>query len=37
MGRYANRPLTNCLAVLVAFIIIALNVLLLYQAFGGEY
>lgn len=37
MGRYANKPITNVLVVTVAVIIISLNVLLLYQAFGGEF
>jgi len=37
MGEYANRPLTTFLAVAVAAGIIFLNVLLLYQAFGGTF
>lgn len=37
MGRYANKPITNVLVIIVACIIICLNMLLLYQAFGGEF
>jgi len=37
MGEYANRPLTNVLAILSAGIIIFLNVLLLYQVLGGSF
>ncbi|HKZ22118.1 MAG TPA: Nramp family divalent metal transporter [candidate division Zixibacteria bacterium] len=37
MGEYANRPLTNVLAILSASIIIFLNLLLLYQVFGGSF
>lgn len=36
MGRYANKPFTNVLVIIVACLIISLNLLLLYQAFGGE-
>lgn len=36
MGHYANKPLTNVLVYLVASVIIFLNILLLYQAFGGQ-
>lgn len=37
MGEYANKPLTNVLAILSAGIIIFLNVLLLYQVLGGSF
>ncbi len=37
MGEYANKPLTNFLAITVALIIIVLNLLLLYQTFGGVF
>jgi len=37
MGEYANKPLTNFLAITVASIIIVLNLLLLYQTFGGVF
>ncbi len=37
MGEYANRPLTNLLAIITASIIIFLNLLLLFQVFGGSF
>lgn len=37
MGEYANKPLTNLFAITVASIIIVLNLLLLYQTFGGVF
>ena len=37
MGEYANKPLTNVLAIFSAGIIIFLNLLLLYQVFGGSF
>jgi manganese transport protein len=37
MGEYANKPRTTFLAVAVAAIIIFLNGLLLYEAFGGKF
>jgi manganese transport protein len=37
MGELANKPVTTVLAIVCAAIIILLNILLLYQAFGGEF
>lgn len=37
MGDLANRKTTTGLAILVSAVIIALNILLLYQAFGGSF
>lgn len=37
MGELANRPLTNVLALATATIVIVLNALLLYRAFGGHF
>ena len=37
MGDLVNRKTTTGLAILVSAVIIALNVLLLYQAFGGSF
>ncbi len=37
MGSYVNNPLTTAVAVLVGLLVISLNVLLLYQAFGGTF
>lgn len=37
MGEHVNRPLTAALATLVTAIIVGLNVLLLYQVFGGSF
>lgn len=37
MREFANKPWTNILAVVTAFIIIFLNMLLLYQVFGGKF
>lgn len=37
MGRYANRPLVNVLAITIAAVIIFLNALLIYEVFGGEF
>ncbi|TCS74990.1 Nramp family divalent metal transporter [Effusibacillus lacus] len=37
MGEFANKPIVNFLAYLIAFIVISLNGLLLYQTFGGEF
>ena len=37
MGDHVNRPATTAIATLVTAIIIGLNALLLYQAFGGKF
>jgi manganese transport protein len=37
MGTHVNRPLTTAVAVLVTLVIVSLNILLLYQAFGGSF
>jgi manganese transport protein len=37
MGDYATRPLEKSLLILTAAIVIGLNVLLLYQTFGGKF
>lgn len=37
MGEFANKPLVNGVAYLIALIVICLNGLLLYQTFGGEF
>jgi manganese transport protein len=37
MGTHVNRPLTTAVAVLVTLVIVSLNILLLYQAFGGRF
>jgi len=37
MGDHVNRPATTVIATLVTAIIIGLNALLLYQAFGGKF
>ncbi|MBI4640621.1 MAG: Nramp family divalent metal transporter [Candidatus Tectomicrobia bacterium] len=37
MGEYVNRPVTNILAVTVTILIIALNMLLLYETVGGTF
>ena len=37
MGTLVNRPATNVLAILCATVILVLNVVLLYQTFGGQF
>lgn len=37
MGEFANKPAVNGLAYLIASIVIVLNLMLLYQTFGGEF
>lgn len=37
MGSFANKPLTNVLAIIVISVIVILNLLLLYQTFGGQF
>lgn len=36
MGALVNRPATNVLAIMCATLILAMNVVLLYQTFGGQ-
>ncbi len=37
MGTLVNRRATNVLAILCATVILVLNVVLLYQTFGGQF